>query len=103
MPNFEITRVLSKRGGASVLFVQVNALHGLTKFWAEVKVKAHEPPPGSPPGALEIDAHTTRGNLQTFKARWSVTKVNDAQTLVAFELIADPDLPLPIGRGLISN
>ena len=98
MPNFEISRVLSRRGAAALLFVQVKALHGLTKFRAEVKLRAHKTPE-----AHVVEAHMTRGNLRQFDATWHVTQVSGAQTLVAFELCADPDLPLNVGKGLISD
>jgi ribosome-associated toxin RatA of RatAB toxin-antitoxin module len=99
MPNFEITRVLSRRGGSALLFVQVKALHGLTKFWAEVKLRAHEAAPGS----REIEARMTRGNLRQFEAAWRIKQVSPDQTLVTFELIADPELPFDAANGLISD
>lgn len=99
MPNFETSRVLSRRGTKALLYVQVKALHGLTHLWAEVKVGARDTPP---PGRF-IDAHMTRGNLKRFDAAWQVTPISASQTLVAFELCADPDLPLAVGSGLVSD
>jgi ribosome-associated toxin RatA of RatAB toxin-antitoxin module len=99
MPNFESSRVLARRGSNALLYVQVKALHGLARLWAEVKVGARD----APPPARLIDAHMTRGNLKQFEAAWHVTPIGPAQTLVAFELCADPDLPLAVGAGLVSN
>jgi ribosome-associated toxin RatA of RatAB toxin-antitoxin module len=99
MPNFEASRVLSRRGNSALLYVQVKALHGLTRLWAEVKVGARD----APPPARFIDAHMTRGNLKQFEAAWQVTPIGPSQTLVAFELCADPDLPLAVAAGLVSD
>jgi ribosome-associated toxin RatA of RatAB toxin-antitoxin module len=99
MPNFRTSRVLSRRGNKALLYIEVNALHGLTKLWAEVKVGARD----VPPPARFIDAKMTRGNLKQFEAAWQVTPISESQTLVAFELCADPDLPLAVGAGLVSD
>jgi adenine deaminase len=42
----------------------------------------------------------TKGNMDHFEAVWEVTPVAGG-TLVAFQLMVDPDLPLP--SGLISD
>ena len=57
--------MLSRRGNKALLYVQVKALHGLARLWAEVKVGARD----TPPPARFIDAHMTRGNLKTVRSR----------------------------------
>jgi ribosome-associated toxin RatA of RatAB toxin-antitoxin module len=99
MPHFETSRVLSRRGTSALLYVQVNALHGLARLWAEVKVGARQ---AQAPAHL-IEAHMTRGNLKQFEATWQVTPISPSQTLVAFELCADPNLPLAATAGLVSD
>ena len=99
MPKFQKSRVLSRRGSDALLYVQVSALHGMTTLWAEVKVKAKDVSPPS----RRIEARMLRGNLKQFEASWQATPVGEHKTLVAFELCADPDLPLAIADGLISD
>jgi hypothetical protein len=37
----------------------------------------------------------TKGNVDVLQAVWEVTPLDDGRTLVAFQIVVDPDLPLP--------
>jgi ribosome-associated toxin RatA of RatAB toxin-antitoxin module len=91
LPNFEISRVLSKRGASALLYVQVKIMRGAKTIWAELKLK----PKQSNGDTRQIEAKLMKGNVDHLEALWEVTPVSDTQTLVAFEIIVDPDLPLP--------
>src|SRR5690348_15436634 len=39
LPNFEASRVLSQRGAAALVFVQVKIMKGAAHIWAELKLK----------------------------------------------------------------
>ena len=39
MPHFVTSRVLSQRGSQALLYVEVSALHGAAKLWAEMKLR----------------------------------------------------------------
>ena len=39
----------------------------------------------------------TKGNMEQMKARWEVTPLSDGRTRVAFQMIMDPDMPMPAG------
>jgi ribosome-associated toxin RatA of RatAB toxin-antitoxin module len=99
MPHFETSRVLARRGSSALLYVQVTALHGLARLWAEVKVGARQ----APAPAQRIEARMTRGNLKQFEATWQITPLSANQTLVAFELCADPNLPIASTAGIVSD
>ena len=92
MPNFGASRVhCSRRGdqGAALRSGQ-----GAARFDAVCgrrwRVGARE----APPPARFIDARMTRGNLKTVRSGVAGHRaIGASQTLVAFELCADPDLP----------
>jgi len=50
-----------------------------------------------------IQARMIKGNVKGFQAQWQVTPVGSGQTLVAFELCADPDFSIPFGNGIVSD
>jgi ribosome-associated toxin RatA of RatAB toxin-antitoxin module len=91
LPHFETSRVLSKRGASALIYVQVKIMKGAKTIWAELKMKPREKD-----GATRvIEAKMMKGNVDHFEAHWEVTPIDDKRTLVAFEIIVDPDLPLP--------
>jgi ribosome-associated toxin RatA of RatAB toxin-antitoxin module len=93
LPNFETSRVLSQRGASALLYVQVSIMRGAKTIWAELKLK-----PRKVSGETRvIEAKLLKGNVDYFEALWEVTPISDTQTLVGFEIMVDPDLPLPAG------
>jgi ribosome-associated toxin RatA of RatAB toxin-antitoxin module len=62
-------------------------------LWAQLKVapKANE-------GKTQvIEAKMVQGNMDAMFARWELTPVDDGRTMVAFQLLMDPKVPLPAG------
>jgi len=91
MPHFEVSRVLSRRGASALIYVQARVMHGALGIWAELKLSAK-----TQPGATRvIEAKMTRGNVDRFLASWELTPVDAKRTLVAFQILVDPDLPVP--------
>lgn len=91
MPNFQTSKVLSKRGASALVYVQVSVMGGASKIWAELKLK-----PKKNTGATRvIEGKMLKGNVKHFGARWEVTPHESGKTLVAFSLLVDPDLPMP--------
>jgi ribosome-associated toxin RatA of RatAB toxin-antitoxin module len=96
LPHFEESRVLSQRGASALVYVKVSVMHGAANLWAEVKLR-----PRAGEGATRvIEGAMTKGNMDHFEAVWEVTPV-EGGTLVAFQILVDPDLPLP--ASLINN
>jgi ribosome-associated toxin RatA of RatAB toxin-antitoxin module len=90
MPKFEASRVLSQRGSSALLYAQVSLMRGAATIWAELKIKQRDA------GATKvIEAKMTKGNVDVLQAVWEVTPLDDGRTLVAFQIVVDPDLPLP--------
>jgi ribosome-associated toxin RatA of RatAB toxin-antitoxin module len=92
LPHFEISKVLSQRGATALLYVQVKIMKGAKTIWAELKLK-----PKQNGTARVIEAKLLKGNVDHFEALWEVTPIDDKRTLVSFEILVDPDLPLPAG------
>ena len=90
MPNFEASRVLSQRGSSALLYAQVTLMHGAAKIWAELKIRLRDVG-----GTKVIEAKMTKGNVELLQAVWELTPFDNGRTLVAFQIIVDPDLPLP--------
>jgi ribosome-associated toxin RatA of RatAB toxin-antitoxin module len=91
MPYFETSRVLSQRGGSALVYVQVKVMRGALKIWAELKLK-----PRQGQGSTRvIEAKMLKGNVEHLEALWEVTPIDEKRTLVAFEIVVDPDLPMP--------
>jgi ribosome-associated toxin RatA of RatAB toxin-antitoxin module len=91
LPHFSVSRVLSQRGTSALLYVEASIALDTMKLWAQVKLT-----PLAPQGATQIiEAKMTKGNMDVMGARWEVTPLDAGRTLVAFQLIMDPSLPLP--------
>jgi len=99
MPHFVSSRVLSRRGSQALVYVEVSALQGLTRLWAEMKMLMVS----EQASTRVVRAQMVRGNLKGFEAEWQITSIDSTRTLVAFELCADPDFPLPFASGLVSD
>ncbi len=91
LPNFEASRVLSRRDASALVYVQLSVLNGARTLWAELKLRAH-PGEGS---TRVVEAKMLKGNVSHFEAIWEVTALDAQHTLVAFQILVDPSLPLP--------
>jgi ribosome-associated toxin RatA of RatAB toxin-antitoxin module len=98
MPHFVTSRVLSQRGSQALLYVEVAALHGAAKLWAQMKLSMVETAT-----TRVIKAKMMKGNLKGLEAEWQVTPIDATKTLVAFELCADPDFHMPFATRLVSD
>jgi ribosome-associated toxin RatA of RatAB toxin-antitoxin module len=66
-------------------------MRGALKIWAELKLK-----PRQGQGSTRvIEAKMLKGNVEHLEALWEVTPIDEKRTLVAFEIVVDPDLPMP--------
>jgi ribosome-associated toxin RatA of RatAB toxin-antitoxin module len=97
LPHFHVSRVLSQRGQSALLYVEASIALDTMKLWAQVKL-APLPAQGT---TQIIEAKMMKGNMDVMGARWELTPLDAGHTLVAFQLIMDPSLPLP--SGLVSS
>lgn len=90
LPHFRTSRVLSRRGNRAIVYVQVTAMNDSVTLWAQMNVRSQEEE-----GVRVITADMTEGNLDHFRVRWELERIDDTHTRMRFRLLADPDLPIP--------
>jgi ribosome-associated toxin RatA of RatAB toxin-antitoxin module len=91
MPHFRASRVLSRRGSSALVYMQASIAKDTMTLWAQLKV-APKPNVGM---TQVIEAKMVQGNMDAMFARWELTPVDSTHTLVAFQLLMDPKVPLP--------
>jgi ribosome-associated toxin RatA of RatAB toxin-antitoxin module len=91
MPHFKTSKVLSQRGSSALVYMQASIAKDTMTLWAQLKVG-----PGANVGDTRvIRAKMMSGNMNAMEAVWEVTPVDAERTLVSFQLVMDPKLPLP--------
>jgi ribosome-associated toxin RatA of RatAB toxin-antitoxin module len=93
LPNFQASRVLSQRGTSALVYIQVSIMRGAAKIWVEAKLR-ELPAQGT---TRRIECTMTKGNVDQFKALWEVTPYDQNRSVVAFQILVDPDMPVPSG------
>lgn len=97
MPHFRASRVLSQRGTSALVYMQASIAKDTMTLWAQLKVSA-KPNAGK---TRVIEAKMVQGNMDAMFARWELTPLDTDHTLVAFQVLMDPKVPLP--ASLVSN
>jgi ribosome-associated toxin RatA of RatAB toxin-antitoxin module len=91
MPHFRASRVLSRRGSSALVYMQASIAKDTMTLWAQLKVT----PKANVGKTQVIEAKMVQGNMDAMFARWELTPVDGTHTLVAFQLLMDPKVPLP--------
>lgn len=91
MPHFRVSKVLSQRGTSALVYMQASIAKNTMNLWAQLKVG---PKPNQGDTRI-IEGKMVDGNMDAMHARWEVTPIDSGRTLVAFQLLMDPKLPLP--------
>jgi ribosome-associated toxin RatA of RatAB toxin-antitoxin module len=91
MPHFRASRVLSRRGPSALVYMQASIAKDTMTLWAQLKVT----PKPNEGNKQVIEAKMVQGNMDAMFARWELTPVDSTHTLVAFQLLMDPKVPLP--------
>lgn len=91
LPNFRVSRVLSQRGASANVYMEVGILKGTVTIWAQLAIR----PKRSEGDVRVIEARMTEGNITRMNARWEVTPLSATRTKVTFQMLIDPDLPVP--------
>jgi ribosome-associated toxin RatA of RatAB toxin-antitoxin module len=91
MPNFTTSRVLSQRGTSALLYVELGIMNGAAKIWAELKLREAK----TDGTTRVIEGSMNKGNVKLFQAKWEVTPIDQNRSVVAVQMIVDPDLPVP--------
>lgn len=91
LPNFQASRVLSKRGDSALVYLEAKIIKKMVTIWAEMKLRAR-PSQGN---TQIVEGQMTKGNVSIMAARWEITPIDATHTKVAFQLIMDPGIPMP--------
>jgi ribosome-associated toxin RatA of RatAB toxin-antitoxin module len=94
-PHFEKSRVLSQRGTDALVYLEAKVLHGAATLWGQVRMSSVA---GKTPESHVVEAKMMKGkgNIAQLLARWEIEPVDQgARTKVSFQLLVDPDLPVP--------
>lgn len=94
MPHFEKSRVLSQRGARALVYMEALIAKGTMTVWAQLKIR---PSTHDDPNTRVVLASMTKGNLSHMEARWEIRPLDARRTLVTFDMLVDPKIPLPAG------
>lgn len=92
-PYFEKSRVLSQRGDDAIVYLEAKILHGATTLWGQVRISSQTPTDQK--HVVEAKLMKGKGNISQLVARWEVSPVGNDRSRVVFQLLVDPDLPVP--------
>jgi ribosome-associated toxin RatA of RatAB toxin-antitoxin module len=92
-PYFEKSKVLSQRGSDAVVYLEAKVLHGAATLWSQVRMKSSQAPGET--RVVEARMMRGKGNITQLLARWEVTPLAGDRSYVAFQILVDPDLPVP--------
>jgi ribosome-associated toxin RatA of RatAB toxin-antitoxin module len=91
LPFFRVSRTLAKRGGNAIAYMEAKILNGAHTIWVEVTFRERD----SKQTSKVIEGKMNRGNVNLLSLRWKAAAVEGNKTLLSFEFLVDPDLPLP--------
>jgi ribosome-associated toxin RatA of RatAB toxin-antitoxin module len=92
LPHFRESRVLSRRGDDAMVYLEASVVRNTVTLWANMRIRSL-PNQGE---AHVIEGRMTQGNMEQFTARWEVSPLDDGRrALVSFQILVDPDLPMP--------
>lgn len=91
LPFFRVSRTLAKRGANAIAYMEAKILNGAHTIWVEMRFRER----GSGGANKIIEGKMTRGNVNMLSLRWEAAAADGDKTLLSFEFLVDPDLPLP--------
>lgn len=95
-PHFEKSRVLSQRGTDAIVYLEAKVLHGAATLWGQVRMSSKAGASDATTRVVEAKMMKGKSNIAQLLARWEITPIDNGQhTRVAFQLLVDPDLPVP--------
>ncbi|NOY91799.1 MAG: hypothetical protein GXP55_11435 [Deltaproteobacteria bacterium] len=91
MPHFRTSRVIAQRGTDAMIYLEVGIIRNTATLWGQLRLR-ERPARGR---SRVVEARLVQGNMDEFRARWELTPVDATHTLVRFQILVAPDLPLP--------
>jgi ribosome-associated toxin RatA of RatAB toxin-antitoxin module len=91
LPDFRTSKVLSQRGPNAIVYLEALVIKKTYKVWVQESFRER-----APSGQTRIiEGKMLKGNISRLDSRWEVTPLDEGHTLVAFQMLFDPNLPLP--------
>ena len=91
LPHFRTSKVLTQRGASAIVYMEALVAMDTIKLWAQMKM-ARAAGIGN---TRVIEAKMMKGNMNILEARWELTPIDADHTKVAFQLLIEPNVPLP--------
>ncbi len=96
MPHYQSCKLLGRTAsGARDVYMQVEALNGVVKMWAEIEMPVK--PAVSADGVETFETRFVKGNVKDLAATWRLRKIDEETTELSLEVFLDPGMPLPTG------
>ncbi|MET0342005.1 MAG: SRPBCC family protein [Polyangiales bacterium] len=93
-PHFEKSKVLSQRGTDAIVYLEAKIIAGVSSLWGQVRMSSTQTAPDL--RVVEAKMMKGKGNMAQLLARWEVRTIDAGKRAqVAFQLLVDPDLPVP--------
>lgn len=91
LPHFRTSKVLSKRGSNAIVYMEAFFIKNTFKVWIQESFRER----ASQGSTRVVEGKMLKGNVDRLDARWEVTPIDKNRSLVVFQMLLDPDLPLP--------
>ncbi|MEI9942366.1 MAG: SRPBCC family protein [Pseudomonadota bacterium] len=88
---FEASKIVSRDGSTTDVYLRVKILKGAAKIWAVVRFG----PPKVDGDSKTVTGHLLKGNVKRLDAVWHLDPASEGRTRLTLELLIVPDLPVP--------
>jgi hypothetical protein len=97
---FHTSRVIGKGAAGTDVYFQISVLDGMIMLWQVFRFQEIRP---LARGWVMVEGFYVKGNIGKGNAAWTLRALDDGRTLVTFDLLVLPNVPLPqsvVDRGL---
>jgi hypothetical protein len=89
---FHVSRVIGREPRGTDVYFQIPVMDGLITLWQVFRFQELKP---LAPGWAMVEGWYVKGNIGRGNVAWTLHAVDDAHTIVKFDLLVVPNVPLP--------
>ncbi|HEY2509815.1 MAG TPA: SRPBCC family protein [Polyangiaceae bacterium] len=89
---FHVSKVVAKEENGTDVYFQIPILEGMITLWQVFRFQELKP---LAPGWSIIEGWYVKGNIGRGNAAWTLRAIDETHTLVKFDLLVLPNVPLP--------
>jgi hypothetical protein len=89
---FHVSRVIGRAQGGTEVYFQLPVLDGTLTLWQVFRFQELKP---LAPGWAMVEGWFIQGNIGQGNAAWTMQAIDDEHTLLTFDLLVVPNVPLP--------